>query len=123
MWGGLMILTSRPYASCHQLSNGADVIIAMPPQAAMKAPSGPRNPQIQTEQSRKTERGLKVVLSTRYPQEMPARTPQMWIAMWAGVQNVSRPMDRCQEISQWIPTIAKVTAATEHQTYQGAASL
>ncbi len=39
--------------------------------------------------------------------------------MWAGVQNVSRPMERCQEISQWTPVMAQVTAATEHQTYQG----
>ena len=39
--------------------------------------------------------------------------------MWAGVQKLSRPMERCQEISQWMPVMAQVTAATEHQTYQG----
>ena len=39
--------------------------------------------------------------------------------MCAGVQNVSRPIERCQAISQCVPTIAEVTAATAHQTYQG----
>ena len=31
-------------------------------------------------------------------------------------------MERCQEISQCVPTIAEVTAITEHQTYQGIAA-
>jgi hypothetical protein len=38
--------------------------------------------------------------------------------MWAGVQKVSRPMERCQEMSQWTPVMAQVMAATAHQTYQ-----
>src|SRR5689334_10152351 len=97
MCGGLRILTSRPYASCHQLSNGADVIIAIPPHAAIKAPSGPRNPHIHTEHSRSSDRGLNVVDRMRKPHEMPARMPHIWIAMCAGVQKVSRPIDRCQE--------------------------
>src|SRR5438105_12398368 len=41
--------------------------------------------------------------------------------MWAGVQNVSRPIDRCQAMSQWDPTIAEVTAMTADQTYHGTA--
>src|SRR5690242_5608618 len=41
------------------------------------------------------------------------------MAMWAGVQKVSRPIEVCQEISQCAPTIADVTASVEHQTYQG----
>src|SRR5579863_203159 len=41
------------------------------------------------------------------------------MAMWAGVQNVSRPIDMCQEMSQCPPIIAEVTAATVDQTYQG----
>ena len=41
--------------------------------------------------------------------------------MWAGVQNVSRPIDRCQAMSQWDPTIAEVTAMTADQTYHGMA--
>ncbi len=41
--------------------------------------------------------------------------------MCAGVQNVSRPMERCQEISQCVPTIAEVTARTAHHTYHGIA--
>jgi hypothetical protein len=42
--------------------------------------------------------------------------------MWAGVQKVSRPMERCQEMSQWIPTMAHVTAAAAHHTYHGTRS-
>src|SRR5882724_13441194 len=41
--------------------------------------------------------------------------------MWAGVQNVSRPIERCHEMSQWIPTIAEVSASTHSQMCQGAA--
>jgi pteridine reductase len=37
----------------------------------------------------------------------------------AGVQNVSRPIDMCQEMSQYKPTDVAVTAAAEAQTYQG----
>ena len=39
--------------------------------------------------------------------------------MCAGVQNVSRPIERCHEMSQCTPIMAHVTAATAHQTYQG----
>jgi len=49
VWGGLTILTSRPYAACHQLSKGAEVSMAMPPHAAMKAPSGAWKPRTLTE--------------------------------------------------------------------------
>src|SRR2546421_12823321 len=49
MCGGLTIFTSSPYALCHQLSNGAEVSIAMQPHVAINAPSGPRNPQIFTD--------------------------------------------------------------------------
>jgi hypothetical protein len=41
------------------------------------------------------------------------------MATWAGVRKLSRPMERCQEMSQWMPTIAEVTAMTESQMYQG----
>src|SRR5215472_7314157 len=41
------------------------------------------------------------------------------MARCAGVQNVSRPMERCQEMSQCTPIMAEVTAPTEHQTYHG----
>jgi hypothetical protein len=41
------------------------------------------------------------------------------MAICAGVQNVSRPIERCQEISHCPPTMADVTARTEHHTYQG----
>ena len=41
------------------------------------------------------------------------------MAICAGVQNVSRPIERCHEISQWPPIMAEVTARTEHQIYQG----
>src|SRR2546421_8352003 len=49
MCGGLTIFTSSPYALCHQLSNGAEVSIAMQPHVAINAPSGPRNPPIFTD--------------------------------------------------------------------------
>jgi hypothetical protein len=48
--------------------------------------------------------------------------PHNWMTMWAGVQNVSRPMERCQEMSQWTPTMEHVTAAAAHQTYHGTRS-
>ena len=51
--GGLRIFTSRPYAACHQLSNGAEVIMATPPQAHRNAPIGPRKPHIEIEFARK----------------------------------------------------------------------
>src|SRR5690349_4740610 len=121
--GGLRILTSRPYALCHQLSNGAEVIIATPPQAQMNAPSGPRNPHIVTDTSHNAEFFLKVVERIRYPQVMPASTPHNWISKCAGVQNVSRPMLLCHEMSQTPPMALDVMAATQHHTYQGIAAV
>src|SRR5437763_8673032 len=84
----------------------------------MKAPSGPRNPKTSTEAARNFE-AVKVVHRMRYPQVMPAMTPQSWIAMWAGVQNESRPMERCQAISQCTPITDEVTPRRESQMYQG----
>jgi hypothetical protein len=40
------------------------------------------------------------------------------MAMWAGVQKVSRPMERCQEMSHWPPIMAEVTPKTAAQTYR-----
>src|SRR5215471_3219720 len=45
------------------------------------------------------------------------------MSMCAGVQKLSRPMERCQEMSQCTPVMAQVTAATAHQTYQGTADV
>src|SRR3954465_7043740 len=45
------------------------------------------------------------------------------MAMWAGVQKVSRPIDSCHEMSHKAPTTAEVTAAEAHQRYQGSAEL
>ena len=39
--------------------------------------------------------------------------------MCGAVQKASRPIERCQEMSQWPPIIAEVTAATVHQTNHG----
>ena len=50
-----------------------------------------------------------------------ASNPPPWISMCAGVQNVSRPIDRCHEISQCTPTMEDVLASTAHHTYQGTA--
>ena len=41
------------------------------------------------------------------------------MAMCAGVQKVSRPMDRCQETSQAPPMEEDVMATTPAQIYQG----
>lgn len=44
------------------------------------------------------------------------------MATCAGVQNVSRPIERCHEMSQWMPTMDEVLASTAHQMYQGTAA-
>src|SRR5437660_12726259 len=41
------------------------------------------------------------------------------MAACAGVQNVSRPIERCQEMSQMMPTFALVAATSVAATYQG----
>src|SRR5438046_3555381 len=43
------------------------------------------------------------------------------MAMCAGVQNESRPIERCQAMSQCVPTMAEVTASTASQRYHGTA--
>src|SRR6266496_5283152 len=39
--------------------------------------------------------------------------------MWAGVQHVSRPIERCHEMSQMTPTFALVAAISAAATYHG----
>ena len=39
--------------------------------------------------------------------------------MCAGVQNVSRPIEMCHEMSQYPPNASEVTAAARHHTYHG----
>src|SRR5215469_12026175 len=46
-------------------------------------------------------------------------TAHAWMQRCAGVQNVSRPMVMCQEMSQCKPTIAQVAAAATVHAYQG----
>src|SRR5438132_9039194 len=41
------------------------------------------------------------------------------MAACAGVQKVSRPIERCQEMSQMMPTLALVAATSVAATYQG----
>src|SRR5262245_7730482 len=85
MCGGLMILTSSPYALCHQSSNGAETSIATPPQAEMKAPIGPESPQIRTPAPRRSEpaspkpsfgEGGNVDVKIKYAEDRAASTPQ-----------------------------------------------
>src|SRR5579862_7227448 len=71
MCGGLTIFTSSPYALCHQLSNGADVIMSNVPQMHTQAPRGPLNPQNLTVDCFSAGVPKKVVLSTSQPQESP----------------------------------------------------
>src|SRR5580700_3282593 len=116
------MVTSRPYALCHQLSKGADVIMANPPQAAMKAPSGPRKPHIFTLAALRcnaAEPRPKVVDRIKKPEVRPPSAAQSWIAKWAGVQNVSRPMDWCQATSQYPPIMSEVMATSMHQIAAG----
>ena len=116
------MVTSRPYALCHQLSKGADVIMANPPQAAMKAPSGPQNPHIFTLAALRCDAaGLwpNVVESIRKPEVRPPSAAQSWIAKWAGVQNVSRPIVWCQATSQYPPIMSEVMATSMHQIAAG----
>src|SRR4051812_34926963 len=110
--GGLMIRTSRPYASCHQLSNGADVTMAKQPHTATQAPSGARNPQKVTAESRAAAPRPNVVRSATYPDVSPAINPPAWMTRCAGVQNVSRPIDMCHEMSQYTPIITHSAANT-----------
>src|SRR5580704_15202427 len=116
------MVTSRPYALCHQLSKGAEVIMANPPHAAMKAPSGPRKPHIFTLAAlRCNAAGLwpNVVERIKKPEVRPPNTPQSWIAKWAGVQNVSRPIVWCQATSQYAPIMSEVMATSMHQIAAG----
>src|SRR5262245_35170083 len=110
--GGLTIFTSSPYALCHQLSNGADVSIAPQPQMQIHAPSGARKPQKLTAASRSAGVPRNVVFSATYPELIPAIKPPAWMSKCAGVQNVSRPIDMCHEMSQYTPTITHVAANT-----------
>ncbi len=41
------------------------------------------------------------------------------MAMCAGVQKESRPIDRCHDTSQCAPMVTDVTARVEHHRYQG----
>lgn len=93
--------------------------MANPPQAAMKAPSGPRNPQIFTDAAFARASPEKVVCRIRYAHDSPVSTAPNWIAICAGVQNVSRPIPVCQEMSQYKPNVVDVTARAADQTYQG----
>ena len=107
-----MIRTSSPYALCHQLSNGADVSIAPQPQTQIHAPSGARNPQKLTPAFRSASVPKNVVLIATYPELRPAIRPPAWMSRCAGVQNESRPIDMCHEMSQYTPTITHAAART-----------
>src|SRR5260370_1072453 len=119
MCGGLTICTSNPKESCHQLSKGAEIIMVAPPQAARNAPKGPRNPHTRTEASRAVASAANVVCRIKYPQESAASKAPNWIARCAGVQNVSRPMVMCQEMSQYSPKTMEVMAPAPANKGQG----
>src|SRR5262245_14532737 len=99
MCGGLMILTSSPYALCHQSSSGAVTRSAAPPEAETKAPIGPESPQIRTPETRSAE-FPNVDVNIKYADERAASTPQAYIAICGADQKLSRPIDRCHEMSQ-----------------------
>ena len=74
-WGGDSTFTSSPYALCHQLSSGPEVIIAIVPQIATHAPSGARKPQNVTPVARCSGAPANVVRSASQPHVTPASTP------------------------------------------------
>src|SRR5688572_1532130 len=110
MCGGLKIFTSRPYALCHQSSNGAEAIIMIVPQMHTQAPSGPRNPQKRTDRERSSGDPRKVVCSTSHPQLRPETTAAICSSTCGGDQKVSRPIVRCHEMSQIKPTTMDIDA-------------
>src|SRR6516225_10109502 len=73
-----------------------------------------------TDEARRVASLPKVVETSRYALEIPATTAPKWIARCAGVQKVSRPIDKCQEMSQNSPPVVAVAAMAEHHTYQAA---
>ena len=75
MCGGLTMRTSRPYALCHQSSNGAEVSIAPQPSTHTHAPSGARNPQNDTALAFASGVPRKVVCSASNPELRPASSP------------------------------------------------
>ena len=104
---------------CHQLSNGADATIVAAPQTARNAPSGPRNPHTLIDAARSGAPGLNVVVRISAVPAPPAMMPPAWIRRCAGVQNVSRPIDMCHEMSQYTPARMQVTDASDVHTNQG----
>src|SRR5450432_396386 len=123
MWGGLTICTSRPKESCHQLSNGAEMSMVAPPQAARKAPNGPRKPQTLTVAWRAEASLPNVAPRIRAPQHTAASTAPNWMARCAGVQKLSRPMVMCQEMSQYSPKIIDEIDAAPAQRGHGIAAV
>src|ERR1039457_2254332 len=93
--------------------------MATPPQQQRKAPSGPGKPQIRTAPARSTGERLNVVWKISQAEAAPARMPPKWMNKWGAVQNVSRPMLSCQEMSQTPPNEAEVTASAHAQMCQG----
>ena len=102
-----MIFTSNPYALCHQLSKGADVIIITVPQMHTHAPKRPTEApnfhRLPTRLSRSraaSECGLQHQPAAAHPETIAA----ICSSMCGYVQKVSRPTVRCQEMSQMRPT-------------------
>src|SRR2546422_475091 len=67
------------------------------------APNGARNPHKLTEAARSSADPKKCVFSANQPHVSPGISPPRYVRMSAGVQNVSRPMVECHEISQSTP--------------------
>src|SRR5215472_10427035 len=85
----------------------------------MNAPRGPRKPHILTEAPCAAGSPAKVVVRIMYPHAMPTSTPVICMAMCAGVQNESRPMDMCQEMSHGPPIAPETMPANMHQMVHG----
>src|SRR5207247_1636622 len=115
--GGDRTFTSRPYALCHQLSNGADVIIAKAPQMHTQAPSGPRKPQNPTVAARSSAapacRGGPPPSSDHLSPEPPATSPlprhfsKIFLTCWCASSNA------CLAVIRPVAALANIVGRTK----------
>ena len=95
----------------------------MPPHPAINTPSGARMPKMDTDKAPSTGFRFSVTCDTNHNPMIPATTPHKQITLCAGVQKLSRPMERCQDTSHEPPRKQEVTASAPVHRYQGTPSI
>src|SRR5438132_7157993 len=83
------------------------------------APSGARRPHRLTAAARSSAEPKKCVRSASHPQVSPGINPPRYVRICAGVQNVSRPIVECQEISQSTPIGMQTAPKMSTKQYAG----